>query len=1211
MAENPVFSSFSGSGTVFGGNPIVPVPTFNISQALGMPPGGSSEIVNALIQNLVPQLFGLKGSQFGQFMPQMNLYDQLKHRSAYEMQEEAAGHGAMIDKQVYENVFKTIANLAGTPYGDRERESANTLAGDMATLMPMLVKSAPEIADRMHGSRGSAAVMAMRMAAGSRYMTDPETGMLGMSKRSVKAMHANVHEDLFGEKSDILQMRGITAGQAGGMFDEMGRRGIIGSGNRTLSEIMGNSTKTKEEFLNDPGFSQKVQQFESSKISEKIRGMAGAISAVKDIFGENGRQDAPMSELFNALQKMTQNNIANMKPAEAERMVRSASTVAKMTGMTLEGMMANLAGAGQVTDKFGLGRSFAPRIASNSALYAQAHGSVLGGLEGFGVMGKEEILGIRRQMTAAGAASPVANAMATLFRGVQSGDISSDNQEVSDYMKDLKAGNAKVKSISEIRAMAERAGMKASTFNTVMSQQDTNQAIIDKNKLELNVHAHQREDVRQLTEHQLIADIAGTTDVDTKTSDSASKYISQRLMRMTKDELQSFSAGDFTFLQAGVDANTAPGTFKKIKSNLSIAAGNINTLAKQIGYVNSTNFYALNNEQVAEQDQRNRELESAETTLQTHMSVLNRSSPLQRLSDLFINGSAAHREVGDVVKELFGMVDDTKLSKLDQEAQDMLNSSNSLRERNISKDAQVISLGQDASEIAKISQSYALTPDMLNTVLSNGADPEAIKHTLAMSANAIKSSIAQRVPQIAKRLGISTEESSLQNNVLRTVRNAAEARYANAGSLAFSLSSAITTDPETLKKFTNEKIETVSSDLRIAGTALDDINNKPYEELSSMYYDDDQVRQANVADLFEKRKKFDKSGVSDDLFYTMLDEDIDVDTADGKLSLIDNIHADADDRKRLEKPIKELSENKEKLLNATATDKEKIIKTIEENQRLIRADAQIHGYSAESILGPAATSKLSPEQQKEARKAIADENITKNDFKKSLITAAEDAKKEGITLNSYLNNSSESAAIAKAASSIIVDATASTERIIKSPHTLITPEEDAKNRLSRNQLDRKLLQPAKALEDVLKTFDSNASNFTPAENRKIETSEPATKTKLATDLQAITSIIEDKDGKTDQTKKASVASYFKNPKSNTNLSLEEISKLDGVSPELRSAIIGGNPAKITELLDKQNKIASDTKKQSEYAYVRLDSNTKLNGSLDLSTGDLQLIPVNA
>jgi len=58
--------------------------------------------------------------------------------------------------------------------------------GTCRQLMPFFAMADPDFFDRLHGSRGSAVIMAQRMAEGARFAMDPTSGMLGMGKENFK-----------------------------------------------------------------------------------------------------------------------------------------------------------------------------------------------------------------------------------------------------------------------------------------------------------------------------------------------------------------------------------------------------------------------------------------------------------------------------------------------------------------------------------------------------------------------------------------------------------------------------------------------------------------------------------------------------------------------------------------------------------------------------------------------------------------------------------------------------------------------------------------------------------------------------------------------------------------------------------------------------------------------------------------------------------------
>jgi hypothetical protein len=202
MADGGMFGGGLGGPGQFPGYANAPFPAFNIAQAFGVQ-GPMGQMLNMALEGILPKLFG-GNMQFAQFYPQVNMYDQLKRNSQFRMQQEAMNFGAGLDTNTYRQVLQGIANMTGTPFGARERAAADTMSKDMATLMPFLANMAPDLVDRMHGTRGSATIMAMRMADASRFMTDPATGNIGLSKNRLEMMTKDVFNNLFGVSSKII-----------------------------------------------------------------------------------------------------------------------------------------------------------------------------------------------------------------------------------------------------------------------------------------------------------------------------------------------------------------------------------------------------------------------------------------------------------------------------------------------------------------------------------------------------------------------------------------------------------------------------------------------------------------------------------------------------------------------------------------------------------------------------------------------------------------------------------------------------------------------------------------------------------------------------------------------------------------------------------------------------------------------------------------------
>jgi hypothetical protein len=1204
---------FGGQGTVFGGSPLGPVPTFNVAEALGMS-GGSAVLVNSLMQSIVPTMFGAKNVQFGQFMPQMNLYDQFKQRAAFDMQQSMVKDASVLDQRTYEQMFKGFANLTGTPFGVREQAAAGTMAKDLSSIMPMLMHAAPDLVDRMHGSRGSAAVMAQRMALGSRYMTDPLSGTLGMSSDSAKAMHKNVFESLFGQNADISQMRGITAGQAGSMFDEMSRRGVIGSGQRSLSEIAKSKISNKEEFsteklLSLPDFNDRVQKFEADRVVDKIKGMTGAISAVKDIFGENGRADAPMSELFNALQKITQNNMSNMNPADVERMVRNASNAAKMTGMGLEGMMGNIAGAGQVADKFGLSRSFATRFATNSALYAQAHSSIFGGVEGFDTMGKEEVLGVRRQMMAAAAASPQANSMAALIRAVESGAIDANkNPEVAAYVGRLKAGTAEFKTSEQIMDMASKAGMNSNSFRALQGQTTSNQAVIAQNKLDTLVAGdNQREEVRAMTKGSFAMALAmdGFSD---KEVEGISETVSKRLVKMDRAEMAAYNKSDLGFLMNDLKKQFPNIPEKKLRAALELGRADLDTEASVGGYKTGANMLSLVNEGVAKQEARNIASMEAESRMQTAMSGLNRSAPTQRLADILIN-NPGNREIGDIVREAFGGISEDKIRALQKAGGADIDKIRRLKESKSPLQAsgiidQYLKNGAGAAEAKEIAAAYGIDLESLR-----GKSPEDIQHALSMSASNIQRGLAEKLPQFLSDAGIETATSQITSGTINAVRNAANTGEANAGGLAMSLADAILSDSGATSMLTEGRAADITGMLRGAGNTLEALSGSKATVDGMLKFTTDpraaairRSLQGGIADrtatdaaLKDIAKR---GGVSVDDIRSQIGATTTDKAALNRTGLLAELKQAQAEVDAAEAEIVAAGNDPDKKEQATkkkqaAEEKRKNI------EAKIRAHAQQNGYSAESVLSEAFKSKLSGADQAKARSLLDQRNTTN-------LKMVEDARQAAAlgNISDVLGGDDKAAEAAAALRGVVEDVAGEFGGISKTGNIVRTTDEMSKVDKSIRRQKEMAEKPGEHLDTLLRNLQGvGNTTMSEAVKAKMEAMSAGGKAVLGRNLEAIEKLTGKGEGQLGVGLDV-IKGIYEGKTDLRSQSAEVQSQFRALDPEALKALATGNWAAAD--FEKKAKDEVEQKKKDNYTYVRLDDNTKLSGTLDLVTNNLQL-----
>jgi hypothetical protein len=814
-------NGFNYPGTIFNGTPIGPVTTFNFAESFGIR-GDSAPVINMALQGIVPSLFGSSGQYFAQMNPQMNLYEQMRRRSAFEMQQASMREAASVDKRTYQGLFTGFANIAGTPVGFREQQAINVMANDMASIMPMLASAAPDLMDRLHGTRGSAIVMAQRMAQTAQMMADPLSGQLGMSQASLSAINKNVFNSLFGEGADISQMRGVTAGQAGAMYDEMARRGMVSTAPRSLSEIARESLakqmgpqqpnalgKTVDELMNMPDFDDKMRQFESSRITDRLKSMAGAVSAMKDIFGENGQPDAPMSQIFNALQQLTQNNLSNMNGADVEKMVRGAAVSARMTGMGIQNMMAAVAAAGSLTDRHGLNRQFATGVASDASVFAQAFANQTGNTRAFGLIDKEKMLQLDMQTRAAALGSSEANAQAALLRMIDTGALprNQNTESLYKYAEDLKAGrNAKMITASEIGGMIKAGGGNDTDFYIMAGQKVANQPYLANVRSIGTMVAEQGQRLDALMIIQNSMGDSVTSDIGLKLGKAFSvadgqkvkAFLSSRMLNLSSEEKEKVSNGDTNFLAEELRAAVPHLNLSAEDSKLMLSKGYGSLAGYTVanGYPDPMTFLAKHSTDVLTMSRLSRAVRDDEAAMQSKMSTMARSDMTQKVMDMLINAKG-DETLSDFMSKAFGAeslskIDEIKASGLTPEK---LKAMQKLNNRSVQGDAVVLrrlfenKAGKENADVMAIASAYGLTGDQIEAIkadsLTKGIDSErAIILGLSAAAskakmsnlNNIDTGIMNKIMGVAQGLpdgAIATLLRSIKNNSGDIAQNAA------------------------------------------------------------------------------------------------------------------------------------------------------------------------------------------------------------------------------------------------------------------------------------------------------------------------------------------------------------------------------------------------------------------------------------------------------
>lgn len=433
---------------------------------------------------MIESNFGLpNGLVMSQFMPTQNLYDQMRARQYSDMQQKVIEQASKHDHQAFSQIFTGVSNIAGTPDNPRRQQSIDRLTNQVMSIMPLLAQFSPDLVDSMHGRRGSAMLMAQALHRSGQSSVDPVTGRIGITGQSASIMAREIFNNLFGPDANLDEMRGLGAGRAGSLYEQMALRGIGGTSTGTMSDqerleiLAGTDNKDLVELANRSGVhssrlrktkqqaadklafgdfdlskldseatSEMLSSFDATRVSNRIKEMAGAVDAMREIFGDAGNPNAPMQELMAGLEALTQNGTVTQSPANLERLVRTTQAAARNAGISMEGVLGLTANGANLADQLGLDRGFATQATTQSLSFGAAAGSTAAlDTPAFGSLNREKMMLMDQQLRLRAAASPFANRMNAVLRLVEQGVASGPAADVATAIKEGRLSDVQAK----------------------------------------------------------------------------------------------------------------------------------------------------------------------------------------------------------------------------------------------------------------------------------------------------------------------------------------------------------------------------------------------------------------------------------------------------------------------------------------------------------------------------------------------------------------------------------------------------------------------------------------------------------------------------------------------------------------------------------------------------------------------------------------------
>lgn len=428
--------------------------------------GGWGMAANMMLAPYLHQFIQGQGMMPGQFSPVQNLYDQHLARSQMIRQQQAMSMTADMDRNQLATQFAGMFRMFN-PDNQLTAEQAKLtqrLSNDVGRILPMLTPFAPGTVDALLGARGSAQAMGLGFAQGSRYLADGSGVTGGISGEQVSQLVRQMYP-----RYDVSEMRGMGGAQLGQLFAEASQRGFLG-------EVTGKGGK-----------------LDGSRIQNRLKELSGAVSAMKDIFGDLGRQDAPMSELFSALENLTQSGLSRMGAGRAEKLAREVQQMAKLTGVGMDAVLTMHTGAASLASSMGLDRSFAPQAVKSSLAFATAYGQTSGGFSAWGKMGKEEMMAYDQRLRMQAAGSEMANQAGAVMRLGDQGLLQGDARKLYEQIKSGDTSALQYMAPGDFVEFLQKGGVSRNAAAQAMHNRYANQEFVQRYNLGDKVREQQRE----------------------------------------------------------------------------------------------------------------------------------------------------------------------------------------------------------------------------------------------------------------------------------------------------------------------------------------------------------------------------------------------------------------------------------------------------------------------------------------------------------------------------------------------------------------------------------------------------------------------------------------------------------------------------------------------------------------------------------------------
>lgn len=548
---------------MFGGSSSPEAALMMNADLLGMGP-----IANMMMNTAASGFARWTGMHPGQFMPGQNIYDVNMSRRMAEEQKLAQGMAAQADRETYARMMRGMFAMSGRPITLGQERLVGQVSGWAAQAAPFAMNLlGPDLFDSLHGSRGSAQVMAQGIFRGGQLGQDTITGMTGFSGATAGAITAELQRRFFDPSSSISAFRGLSAGRVGMLYDELQMRGMAGPtlgaysqsaqldmladrgfardqlqalqkrSPEAFARIAGGGsiddlTKTRdaardamERIRRDSPdqFDEIRRNFDARRIAGRLETLSGAVSAMRDIFGDMGKPNAPMRQIIEGLNQLTQGGLATMGGGQLEKSLRLTQALASSTGLGLTNMMGLMAQGAQFADRLGIERAFAVQGAQGAAAFGQAFGQVgRGDVAHWMARPQDEMTLLDQKLRMQAAKSGLANQLATTVRIVDDmgaggrspgGDVRALSEAIRSGRTTFKDSQGRERSVfmgeEEWRSLMTGGGVSPDMVMRYAAQSETNRSVTFKNGIADLARQAQSADIAELVQNAQFSSLSG------------------------------------------------------------------------------------------------------------------------------------------------------------------------------------------------------------------------------------------------------------------------------------------------------------------------------------------------------------------------------------------------------------------------------------------------------------------------------------------------------------------------------------------------------------------------------------------------------------------------------------------------------------------------------------------------------------------------------